>query len=208
MNVAKHAVWALLVSAAAASAQVTVWLENPESPEIPGLTVQVGETAVIQLWMEVPEGVIPVAVDAILRGSDAGSGQGLSFEVAGFNDYGPWGTFGRVDPRGQIGIPGGNISEYQFVGEEENLPYGAESGLATGTYLLDEIIVLGMADNTVAGPDTVVFASGTLAPEAYQLVRDPEAPLLLDRVVADLGHPQLFQVRLGLELVEVVVADD
>jgi len=35
-----------------------------------------------------------------------------------------------------------------------------------------------------------------------------EAALGLDRVMADLGHPQLLQIRLGLKLVDVSVPDD
>ena len=175
MHTAKFAACVLLTTAAAASAQVTVWLENPQAPDTPGVTLQVGQTAIIQLWLEVPEGVIPVNVDALVD-ADNPAADSLHFDVIAFNDFGPWGRFGRHDPRGFFSNPPDPDMDltmnYQYVGADNNMPYDAGSGLNPGTYLLDEIVIRGTADNTAAGPDTVTFASGIQAPGGFHIVQE------------------------------------
>ena len=190
MQTAKQAACVLLTTAAAASAQVTVWLENPQAPDTPGVTLQVGQTAIIQLWLEVPEGVIPINVDAILTGRNAAGDQSLSFAVAGFNDIAIADSLFQRDARGLVvdDLPTGDINEYQYIGADNNMPYNAGSGLNPGTYLLDEIIIRGTADNTAAGPDTVTFASGIQAPGGFHIVQEePGGGFLLYNLEVTLG---------------------
>jgi hypothetical protein len=143
---------AVLAMAGAAHAQTynagTLWIQPVGGGD--EMCVVVSETAVIQLWVEVQTpGYNLVAMDAILAAYAAadyvpGVPGNQNFDVQGFNDYGPWGTFGRRDPRGLITVPGGDINQYQFLGLDENQPWNAQTGLAPGIKLLDEIIIHGL----------------------------------------------------------------
>ena len=111
----------------------------------------------------------------------------LSFVVSGFNDLAiPDSVFQRVS-RGPVvaELPAGDINGYQYVGADENLPYNAESGLAPGVYLLDEIVITGTADNSAAGPDLVTFAPGIQGPSGFQV--DAANDFAIDGLNAELG---------------------
>jgi len=143
---------AVLVTAGVVNAQpydAKLWIQPVGGGE--EMCLGVSETAVIQLWIDVyiPPGGQLVAMDAILvhYASDWTS-PGQAFTVEGFNDQGPWGTFGRRDPRGLITLPNGNLNQYQFLGLDENQPWvlydgSVGSGLHPGMHLLDEIIIHG-----------------------------------------------------------------
>ena len=136
---------ALLVTAGVANAQdATLWIQPVGGGD--EICLEVSETAVIQLWVDVhiPPGGNLVAMDAILVH------YGGNFDVSGFIDHGPWGSFGRRDPRGLITLPNGNLNQYQFLGLDENQPWQVGdgsvggSGLGSGVHLLDEIIIHGL----------------------------------------------------------------
>ena len=165
---------AVLLMAGVANAQhCKLWIQAPGGG-IDGDKVCVGvtETAVIELWIEVYSlsynGVL-VAVDSILTAYDAAGTLGAqNFDVQGFTDYGPYGTFGRLDPRGLITVPGGDINNYQYLGVDENLPFTYTSGLSAGTYHLDDIIIHGLTPTQLppcppcdtATADWITFSKG------------------------------------------------
>jgi len=139
----RFAICALAVLAMGGVAQAQdahLWIQPVSGGNEMCLTVS--ETAVIQLWVNVYAGNL-VAMDSILVHYDAAGNPGAAFTVEGFNDQGPWGTFGRRDPRGLITLPNGNLNQYQFLGLDENQPWTMLSGLAPGIHLLDEIIIHG-----------------------------------------------------------------
>ena len=166
---------ALLVTAGVANAQTdaTLWLQPAGGGD--EMCVTVSETAVIELWIDVTVqgglgGGVLTAIDTIL------THYGGNFDVQGFIDHGPWGTFGRLDPRGLITVPGGDLNWYQFLANDENQPWHAGSGLSAGAHLLDEIIIHGLTP-TQAPPcppvnrgtaDTVMF-SFTASPTGFKV---------------------------------------
>ena len=78
---------AVMAMGGVANAQnLTLWLADKADGD--GHIVMNGpsDTAVMQLWMEVPDEMILITVDAILRGYDSSFGKDLHFEVQGFND--------------------------------------------------------------------------------------------------------------------------
>ncbi len=157
--------FALLMMGGVATAQdAHMWIQAPGGGD--NVTVGNGalDEAVIELWVEVYTmpyaGGRIVAIDSIMSGYDSAGTLGAeNFEVKGFNDKGPWGTFGRRDPRGLIlpGLPNGDIDLYQFVGLDENQPWHADTGLAPGTYHLDDLVIHGVTP-TLA-PDYVLFSA-------------------------------------------------
>jgi hypothetical protein len=161
---------ALLVPATMASAQeATVWIQTPSGGDYVG-PIAVSDTAVIELWVDVhmPNGGNLVAMDSILVHYDHNAAPDgyPNFEVQGFVDYGPWGTFGRRDPRGLImpELPNGDLNKYQFLGLDENQPWSPTSGLAAGVHHLDDIIIHG----TSPGLDDVLFSFGA-APGGFKV---------------------------------------
>jgi len=153
--------------------EATVWLAVPDNPDASGLTVGVGETAVIQLWMEyagADDGKtrLMIGMDAALNHPIT---EGQDFEVVGFNDFGPWpisDTFyrksrGQLDEAPADGIPDytgvGNINWYQFQGTVKP-PFTTETGLlpADVPVLLDEIVIQGVSESVTG--NTVLFAAG------------------------------------------------
>jgi hypothetical protein len=172
-SAAKYLAGIWLVAAVAANAQVTVWLENPANPEAGDVTLEVGQTATVQLWLEVPDGTILVNVDAILRGLDASFAKDLNFEVVGFNDVTiPDSQMQRVG-RGNIteDLPNGFIDDYQFLADDANFPLDQNSGLTgPANVLLDEIIIQGIDENVADGPDQIIFASGAQLPGGFEMV--------------------------------------
>ena len=143
---------AILAPAGMASAQdVTLWVQPVGGGNVICLE-DISDTAVVQLWVDVhiPPGGQLVAMDAIL------TEYGDCIDVLGFIDHGPWGSFGRRDPRGLITVPGGNLNQYQFLGLDENQPWTiwdgmTGSGLSPGVHLLDEIIIHAI-ERTQDGP--------------------------------------------------------
>lgn len=161
-----------LMLAATAAAQVTLWLENPQDPQAGAVTIEVGQSATIQLWLEVPEGTILVNVDAILRGLDASFAKDLNFEVVGFNDVTILDSGMQRVGRGSIteALPHGFIDDYQYVADDVNYPLDQDSGLpGPRTVLLDEIIIQGLDENTADGPDWLMFATGGQAPGGFEM---------------------------------------
>lgn len=151
----------LMMGGVATAQDAKLWIQAPDGSN--AVTVSTAGTAVIELWMEVysmPYNGRLVAVDSIL------SHYGGSFDVQGFTDYGPWGTFGRLDPRGLITVPGGDLNQYQFVGVDQNKPFSAASGLGAGVYHLDDIIIAGVTETAV--DDTVLF-SFTAPPGGFKI---------------------------------------
>jgi hypothetical protein len=163
--------FAVLAMAGAAHAQYaagTLWIQPVGGGD--EMCVGVSETAIIQLWIDVnvPSGGNLSAVDAILVH------YGSAFDVEGFNDYGPWGTFGRTGPRGLITVPGGDLNQYQFLANDENQPWTSQSGLAPGQTLLDEIIIHGLTETQAPpcppvdrGTADVVMFSQTAPPGGF-----------------------------------------
>jgi hypothetical protein len=201
----KLAVLAVLLGAIPAHGQgeVVLRLQNEADPLAAGLTVEVGQEAVIQVWMEYfdpDDGFVHhiIGMDAFLV--HAGGG----FEVVGFNDLGPWGgtvrplyrdSRGLLDENPADGVPDvpgvGNLNEYGFIGAV-GAPWDIDAGLpaewegpdGAGTYLLDEIVILGVA--AAETPDTVTFAGGALAPEVFEQVFDPDTQQPLTQSVDEL----------------------
>ena len=185
----------VMVLAGMASAQpdATVWLEwKGNAPGDVEKCVDWGvdpsETAVIQLWMEVHDDGIPashfVALDAILWADNLATPGVLHHTVSAFNDFGPWGSFGRTDPRGFFSNPpeswplvmdvmGVDQPNYQFTGDDYT-----NAGINPGTYLLDEIVLEGGPDPLMTQPgpcppcdtavaDRIMFAGGVQAPGGF-----------------------------------------
>jgi hypothetical protein len=149
---------AVLAMTGVANAQIKVWIQGPNGgmPAGPGhVCVEVSHTAVIELWVEVYpmsySGRV-VAFDAIMTAYSAanylaGVVGGEHFSVVGFSDHGPWGSFGRKDPRGLLTNPptppNDSINLYQFLGVDENQPFTTASGLAPGIYFVDNLYIHG-----------------------------------------------------------------
>ena len=175
----------VMVLAGMASAQdATVWLQwQGNTPEDTAKCLPISDTAVIQLWMEVHDDGNPytrlVNVDAILA-SDNLAGGYPHYEVTAFNDFGPWGGFGRQDPmgggRGFFSNPPDPTMpldlNYQFIGGDVTMPY---TGIVPGVYLMDEIVIHGTAWTQdievnpcppcdIATADRILFAAGVQAP--------------------------------------------
>ena len=168
----------VMVLAGIASAQhATVWLQwQGNSPEDTEKCLFIPGTAVIQVWMQVHDDANPyttlVNVDAVLA-SDNLVGGYPHYEVTAFNDFGPWGGFGRQDPRGFFtNPPDPNMHlnlNYQFIGGDVTMPY---TGIVPGTYLLDEIVIQGRTvTQTLPCPpcdtgfaDRILFTAGTMGP--------------------------------------------
>jgi len=193
----------VLVCGASAAGQATLFLENPDAPGTGELTLSVGETAVIQLWLEWADpgdGSLHhlVGIDAFLDYRIAGGGgaKGAGVEATEFADLGPWGGTTRPLYRAQRptidedndGLPdagdsrhvgAGNLEYYGFAaGADAPNPGDIDSGLpagwvgpdGAGAYLLDEIVVRGVAESD----DRLFFETGLTAPEGFQSVGDPE----------------------------------
>ena len=170
---------AVLLFASAANAQnLTLWLEDKADGDSHLVINGVSNTGVVQLWMEVPDAMILVNVDAILLGYDAAFGKNLSFEVAGFNDIVIPDSLLQRTTRGPIegDLPHGFIDDYQYVGEDANFPLGGMSGL-TGprTVLLDEIILHCTALNEGA-PDWILFGFPPANPGGFEMLFQPLPP--------------------------------
>ena len=171
----------VMVLAGMASAQdATVWLQwQGNTPEDVDKCLVMSETAVIQVWMQVHDDgngyTNLVNVDTILA-SDNLAGGYPHYQVTAFNDFGPWGGFGRQDPRGFFANPPDPTMpldmNYQFIGGDVTMPY---TGIVPGMYLLDEIVIHGTAetqqlpcppcDTTTA--DRILFAGGATAPGGF-----------------------------------------
>ena len=159
----------MLLAGAANAQNLTLWLENGDPTGDPNHIVMdgVSDTAVIQLWMTVPASMRLVNVDAILLSYDEAFGKDVDFEVVGFNDFGPWGPFGRTTRGGPWG-PG--VDGYQYVGEDANFPMGGESGMhfdVDTDILLDEIIIHCIHAPSV---DTVYFGFPPANPGGFELL--------------------------------------
>lgn len=160
---------------------VEVWLQGTDGSD--KITVGVSETAVIQLWMSVGAGYPLVNVDALLETYDGLFNAGAEhFDVYGFNDIAITNsqlqrkTRGSAEPASP-GAPSDldGATFYQYVGEDPTAFNGTDGILGPRTVLLDEIIIHGVADNTVAGDndgaDWVVFNFTTAPPDGFFMNR-------------------------------------
>ncbi len=156
--------------ASAAPPSVKVWITPaPGSHYVASnhLSLLPSETAVIQLWIEVTSAAGYRLLDFQAITDSAFATETFDhFEVVGFNDQNPDGAgpFDRVDPRGLLddgtpddpdGLDGYQIVYYGGVGVPA-FPFTSEDGLspASGTYLLDEIIIHGVNDTELVAPNT------------------------------------------------------
>ena len=140
----------MLLAGIASAQDATVWLQwQGNVPEDHEKCLEVSETGVIQLWMQVHDDGNPyttlVYVDPVLT-SDNLAGGYPHYDVIAFNDFGPWGGFGRQDPRGFFSNPPDpnmplNLN-YQYIGADVAMP---KYGIGPGTYLLDEIVIYATA---------------------------------------------------------------
>ncbi len=193
----------VMVLAGIASAQdATVWLQWKGSTDVDKcIDASISETAVIQIWVEVHDDGNPyttfVNIDAILASDNLGGGY-PHYDVIAFNDFGPWGGFGRQDPRGFFGNPPdpnmplqspGPIYNYQFIGGDVTMPY---TGLVPGTYLLDEIVIEAKTQTQAApcppcdipNADRILFAPMALAPGGFLWYGTPSYGAYTAAVVA------------------------
>ena len=178
----------VMVLAGMASAQdATVWLQwQGNAPEDVDKCLLVSDTAVVQIWMEVHDDGNPytrlINVDTILDAyslSTNGMGTYPHYDVVAFNDFGPWGEFGRQDPRGFFtNPPDPNMDltlNYQFIGGDVVMPF---NGIVPGMYLLDEIVIHGTSETqdilvepcppcNTAAADKILFAGGAQAPGGF-----------------------------------------
>lgn len=164
--------------AAGAQAQVgSIWLQDSADADNT-VNLLVNGTGSMDLWLSINAGVTLINVDAILRGYDAVFGKALSFDVDGFVDQVNPGKMQRTT-RGAITVPGGFIDDYQYVGDDTNFPLNKDSGTKGGvSILLDQLVLKGTADNTVAGPDYVFFPSAATGqePGVFKLSFSPIPP--------------------------------
>ena len=181
---------AVMLLAGVANAQnLTLWLADAADGDGHIIMDAPSDTAIMQLWMEIPAGMQLVNVDAILTAYDAAYGKDICFDVQGFIDHGPWGedpahalpdAMGRKT-RGDIVVPQGLLDDYQFVAEDANFEgdppedMTAWSGVfGPDVILLDEIILHCICENT-GSPDLVLFgfAGGPAPPGGFEVVWNP-----------------------------------
>jgi hypothetical protein len=179
----------VMVLAGMAGAQdADVWLQwKGNAADDPIKCVMESETAVLQVWIDVhpiasPTGVLK-NVDTILTYENWATPGVPHHTVVGFNDYGPWGSFGRADPRGffsnppeawplEMMVQGASQNNYQYVGDDLSAP---PAGAPLGIMLLDEIILHG-GPMTQPGPcppcdtaaaDRILFAAPPQSPGGF-----------------------------------------
>jgi len=196
----------LSASSAGAGIEATLWVQGTDGGD--QVDVQVSETAVIQLWLSVEPGVTLISVSAVLLGYDQQFGADHAFEVQGFNDITIANSLLQRTSRGSVedDIPHGVINDYQYVGSDNNLPFGASSGLpGPRTVLLDEIIIHGIIPQSMLLPTTnpVNFPFPDGHPSAFQLNFSPFPPpgqwTAVDATLAlGTGH---FSNRLSINVV-------
>jgi hypothetical protein len=178
---------AVSLSAGVASAQVdnlTLWLADAEDGDSHLVFDMLSDTAVLQLWMEIPAGMQLINVDAILQSYDADFGKEVCFEVDGFIDHGPWGedpdhdgvdAFGRTTRGGPFFGPG--VDGYQYVAEDANFPMDAWSGVfGPATILLDEVVLHLVCIDSLGAPDLVYFGFPPANPGGFELLFGPSPP--------------------------------
>ena len=135
----------MLLAGVASAEDATLWLQwKGNQPEDHEKCLTVSETGVIQLWMQVHDDANPytclIYVDATLASDNLGGGY-PHYDVIDFNDFGPWGGFGRARRGHFTNPPDPNMPlnlNYQFAGQDVIMPY---TGIVPGTYLLDEIVI-------------------------------------------------------------------
>jgi hypothetical protein len=151
------------------------------------INIAPSETAVVQLWLEIYDGVQLINADAILVGEGAGpypDNPDECFDVVGFCQDVPV-PFTNPDMqfRGRGPIEGppmtGDIDDYGIVYADENYPLHAGMGEAgPGIYLLDEIIIHGLEAQLLECPETptkeicswIHFALGSQKPAGFKLM--------------------------------------
>jgi len=162
----------LVASVANAGGMPNLWLSDSTGGMEGIYDLAPSETAVIQLWLEIPAFTSPdkalVNVDAILKGYDKLFGDAVNFEVVGFNDIAYTEPDWQRTTRGDIAteLPHGNIDHYQYVGESLP-PWVATTGwMGPATVLLDEIVIhcLGYSPDVdgdlIQDPDGIYFDFG------------------------------------------------
>ncbi len=178
----------IVLAQAAGAADATVWLSpKPGQNYIAGNHLFLGfpgPTAIIQVWLSVSTSAGYKLLDFQAITDSTYQIEGMDhFEVVGFSDQGPYGAFGRVDPRGSLddGTPDDpdGMDGYQIVYDGRvgtpPYPWTSEDGIGPGTYLLDEIIIKGVDDTTYLVPDTatadkVTFrTAGGVQPSGYKV---------------------------------------
>ena len=182
---------AVMLFAGVAHAQVTnltLWMENADPLGDPNhIEMAPSETAVIDLWMMVPAGMILVNVDSILVSYDAGFGKNVNFSIVDFSDHNPpdpaYPLFGRTTRGAVAGVPleellpHQGMDDYQYVGEDANFPLTGQSGLVGDgvTPILLDNIVIHCDGETVLGPDLVLFgfAGGPAPPGGFEMTYNP-----------------------------------
>ena len=157
-----------------------LWLQAPDGSNT--INLLVGETGVIQLWMDYtnprPAGVFRMfGMDAMLWHRED---YGHDFEVVGFIGHGPWPSDSFQKSRGILdegpyeGTPditgAGNLNWYQMQ-LDAPIPCATSNGLDPnlGPILLDEIIIRGLND-TGSSLNRVAFGSGGWAPSFIESV--------------------------------------
>ncbi len=204
----------MLLAGVATAQDATVWLQwQGQPPEDVDKCLIGSETAVIQIWMQVHDDGNPyttlVNVDTILASDNLGGGY-PHYDVIAFNDFGPWGGFGRQDPRGFFtNPPDPNMPlnlNYQFAGQDVTMPF---TGIVPGTYLLDEIVIHGTGSDTQVGPcppcdvpnaDRILFAAGAQAPRGFMWYGTPSYGYYLSASVAVLTGVNKFGTANDLPL--------
>jgi hypothetical protein len=205
----------VMVLAGMASAQdATVWLQwQGNTPEDTLKCLTMSETAVIQVWMEIVDDGNPytrlVNIDTILASDNLGAEAWPHYQVTAFNDFGPWGGFGRQDPRGFFtNPPDPNMPlnlNYQFVGGDVTMPY---NGIAPGVYLMDEIVIHGTDDTQplpcppcdTAAADRILFAAGAQAPGGFVWYGTPSYGYFQSAVISVLTGVNKFGTASDLPL--------
>ncbi|MFQ5492462.1 MAG: PEP-CTERM sorting domain-containing protein [Phycisphaerae bacterium] len=176
-------VWSVALPAGPAMGQsppaVTVWLQARDGSN--KVTMGVSQTAVIQLWASLAGGdpnrpIVNLSV--LLKGYAASFGKTLNYEVAGFNDITIPNSGTQRGGRGPNIVsllPNAHMDEYAYFNEDPSVPLNGTSGIV-GTdrsFLMDEIIIHGVADNTAAGPDLATFAMAPAEPIGFYMAFDP-----------------------------------
>ncbi len=191
-----------------AAGGAAIWLQTIDGQD--SIELAIGEEAIVQLWLEVDDGVTLVALDAILRAYDQDFGKDLAFDIVGFNNYLIPDSFMQRTARGDRGssLPG-SPDGYQYIGDDLNMPYDGQSGLVgPRTVLLDEIIIRGKrpdrmqlparntlgfpVEGTLVGPQGARVVFVTLTPAGtWELVQFP-----LEQGIGDLfARPLVIDVR-------------
>jgi hypothetical protein len=142
----------MLAASVASAADVKLWLSDSSGGMDGIYDLAPSETAVIQLWLDIPAFTTParalVNIDTILSGYDKLWGDTVSFEVQGFNDIAYTEPDWQRTTRGAVvaQLPHGDIDDYQYVGESMPNPapptWDATKGwMGPAVVLLDEIII-------------------------------------------------------------------